>query len=38
MKKVKENVMQAHAKAIMDKPWQLSKKHQFSKMQQQWPY
>ncbi len=23
IKKVKENVMQAHAKAIMDKPWQL---------------
>jgi hypothetical protein len=37
MKKMKENVMQTHAKAIMDKPWQLSKRHQFSKMQQQWP-
>jgi hypothetical protein len=37
MKKVKENVMQVHAKAIMDKPWQLLKTHQFSKMQQQWP-
>jgi hypothetical protein len=25
MKKVKENVMQVHAKTIMDKPWQFLK-------------